>query len=191
MSAPDGERRWIETIVDIGAVIPLTADVRVRFIASDLGSGSIVEAAIDDVAVFAVTPTRPPPANYCVGGVNGFGTSATMAASGSQDVDDQDLTLGVFGAAPSQFGLFFYGPSQASTPLGNGTLCVGGNINRLPVIGTGFFGGAQQPLSFWIAAHAHRQRRRVELQFWYRDIVGRAPTSRTAWQITSAPPPSL
>ena len=176
---------WIETTVDIGASIPLTADVRVRFIASDLGSGSIVEAAIDDVAVFAVDPpTCPPPANYCVGGVNGFGTSATMAASGSQDVDDQDLTLGVFGAAPSQFGLFFYGPSQASTPLGNGTLCVGGNINRLPVIGTGPFGGAQQPLGFGSLPAPIANGDVWNFQFWYRDIVGSGSNLSDGLQIT-------
>ena len=152
---------WIETTVDIGASIPLTADVRVRFIASDLGSGSIVEAAIDDVAVFAVDPpTCPPPANYCVGGVNGFGTSATMAASGSQDVDDQDLTLGVFGAAPSQFGLFFYGPPCLDAPRQRHALRrrehqpAPGDRHRL--------GGAAAP-RLRIAARAHRQRRRVEL----------------------------
>ena len=176
---------WIETTLDIGASIPLTADVRVRFIASDLGSGSIVEAAIDDVAVFAVdAPTCPPPANYCAGGVNGFGTSATMAASGSQDVDDQDLTLGVFGAAPSQFGLFFYGPSQASTPLGNGTLCVGGNINRLPVVGTGPFGGAQQPLAFGSLPAPIANGDVWNFQFWYRDVVGSGSNLSDGLQIT-------
>ena len=41
---------WVETSIDIGALVALTDQVRVRFVASDLGSGSIVEAAVDDVA---------------------------------------------------------------------------------------------------------------------------------------------
>ncbi|MDX2149076.1 MAG: hypothetical protein SFZ23_16315 [Planctomycetota bacterium] len=40
---------WIFATFNLGTVLPLTNQMRVRFIASDLGSGSIVEAAIDDL----------------------------------------------------------------------------------------------------------------------------------------------
>jgi hypothetical protein len=36
------------------SLLPLTATMRMRFIASDLGAGSIVEAAVDDVSIYAV-----------------------------------------------------------------------------------------------------------------------------------------
>lgn len=176
---------WIETSLDIGASVALTGDVRVRFIASDLGNGSIVEAAIDDVVVLAVDPPScPPPTNYCVGGVNGAGLSATMAAIGSQDVADQDLTLAVFGAASTQFGLFFYGPDQASAGLGNGTLCVGGSINRLPVVSTDAFGAAQLALPFASLPTPIANGDVWNFQFWYRDTVGAGSNLSDGLQIT-------
>ena len=45
---------------------------------------------------------------------------------GSTAVSAQDLTLLATGCVPDQYGLFFYGPATASTPLGAGYLCVDG-----------------------------------------------------------------
>jgi hypothetical protein len=46
---------WIEAGFNVGDFVDLTSTVRLKFVASDLGSGSIVEAAIDDVRVFGVS----------------------------------------------------------------------------------------------------------------------------------------
>ena len=116
--------------------------------------------------------------------MNGFGTSATMAASGSQDVDDQDLTLGVFGAAPSQFGLFFYGPvpgldaprqrhalrrRQHQPPPGDRHRAL---RRRAAALG---FGSLPAPIAngdVW------------NFQFWYRDVVGSGSNLSDGLQIT-------
>lgn len=45
---------WVEFRFAIGAYLPPTSQVRLRFRARDEGSGSIVEAAIDDLTVFAL-----------------------------------------------------------------------------------------------------------------------------------------
>lgn len=66
-----------------------TAQVRLRFIASDLNSGSIVEAAIDDFGIRAVECAAPP----CPGDLTG---------DGLVDLNDLSLLLANFGcsAAP-------------------------------------------------------------------------------------------
>ena len=46
---------WIETGFNVGDFVDLTSTIRVKFVASDLGSGSVVEAGIDDVRVFGVS----------------------------------------------------------------------------------------------------------------------------------------
>jgi hypothetical protein len=48
---------WIETGFDVGDFVDLTSTIRVKFVASDLGDGSLVEAAIDDVRIFGVSCT--------------------------------------------------------------------------------------------------------------------------------------
>ncbi len=48
---------WIEAEFSVGDFVDLTSTVRVKFVASDLGDGSIVEAGIDDVRIFGVSCT--------------------------------------------------------------------------------------------------------------------------------------
>lgn len=46
---------WIETGFNVGDFVDLTSTIRVKFVASDLGAGSVVEAGIDDVRIFGVS----------------------------------------------------------------------------------------------------------------------------------------
>jgi hypothetical protein len=48
---------WIETGFNVGDFVDLTSTIRVKFVASDLGDGSVVEAGIDDVRILGVSCT--------------------------------------------------------------------------------------------------------------------------------------
>mgnify|MGYP000908403778 CR=1 FL=1 len=54
---------WIYHEFRVADILPVTAQMRMRFIADDAGSGSVVEAAIDDMTVF--TYICPPPGPVC------------------------------------------------------------------------------------------------------------------------------
>ncbi len=60
---------WIETGFNVGDFVDLTSTVRVKFVASDLGDGSIVEAGIDDVRIFGASCTE----DACLPDTNGDG----------------------------------------------------------------------------------------------------------------------
>jgi len=141
---------WIEHSVDVASILTPTANMRLRVRASDLASGSVVEAAFDDFeASYLVDPSScPAPSTYCVGSPNSFGLGAFMSAGGSQNVDDNNFNLMVSGAVPGQFGLFYYGDAAASVPTGAGVRCVGGSLFRLPVRVIDPLGGAQIGLDF-------------------------------------------
>lgn len=47
---------WTEHTFDIGAIVPLTGTVQVRFVADDTSPGSLVEAAVDDIQMTIVRP---------------------------------------------------------------------------------------------------------------------------------------
>ncbi|MEM8836211.1 MAG: trypsin-like serine protease [Planctomycetota bacterium] len=64
---------WIETEFNVADFVTLTSTVRVMFVASDNGGGSIVEAGIDDVRVFGVSCA----AADCLGDANGDGETTT------------------------------------------------------------------------------------------------------------------
>ncbi len=90
---------WIYAEFDVASVVNLTSTVQVRFIASDLGSGSIVEAAIDDLRIDTfgcVTPAG------CDGDANG---------DNMVNFDDLNLVLGGWGTA---------GPDGDVFPAGGG-----------------------------------------------------------------------
>ena len=58
------QNEWRQESFDLGSVIPLTSQVRMRVVACDRGGGSLVEAALDDVLLttrsFSLVAAPPP-----------------------------------------------------------------------------------------------------------------------------------
>ncbi|MCA9310892.1 MAG: hypothetical protein KDA21_06780 [Phycisphaerales bacterium] len=96
---------WIYAEFDVASVASLSSTVQLRFIASDLGSGSIVEAAIDDLRIDTFGCVSVP--TNCDGDANGD----LMV-----DFDDLNVILSNWGGA---------GPAGDVFPAGGGD----GNVN--------------------------------------------------------------
>ena len=167
---------WFEGGFLADSVLPITSNLRVRFIAEDApNQGSIVEAAIDDFEITALSPGCPVPANYCTPSANSTGAPAVMFGTGSLDVADNAFTLAAFPLPTDQFGLFFYGPNQANTPLGDGTICIGnGPVFRLPVVQSDAIGLAEFTLDFGALPVGGEIANGDTMNFslWYRDVSG-------------------
>ncbi len=54
-AGPGTSGGWIVTGFNVGDFVDLTSTIRVKFVASDLGAGSVVEAGIDDVRILGVS----------------------------------------------------------------------------------------------------------------------------------------
>jgi hypothetical protein len=63
-SGPGTSGGWIFHEVDVESLLTPSAQMRVRFIASDLGSGSLVEAAVDDFRAFGFECAPSCPGDY-------------------------------------------------------------------------------------------------------------------------------
>jgi len=77
---------WIESGFVVGDFVDLTSTIRVKFVASDLGDGSLVEAGIDDVRLFGVSCA----AASC---------PADLDGSGAVDSDDLGILLAAWGGS--------------------------------------------------------------------------------------------
>lgn len=112
--------------------------------------------------------------NYCSALPNSTGKTASISHQGSRVVTLNDFVLAAKDLPTFQLGLFIMGPGQASTPFGNGTLCVGGGILRLlPAVGTGP-GSCTLALDFTNPSSTASQIDAGEtwnFQFWYRDVA--------------------
>ena len=78
---------WIETGFNVSDFVDLNSTIRVKFVASDLGEGSVVEAGIDDVRIFGAScGTDSCPADLTGDGtLNFLDVSAFLNAFGSMD----------------------------------------------------------------------------------------------------------
>ncbi|MGK0218780.1 MAG: carboxypeptidase T [Planctomycetota bacterium] len=175
-NGPDSVGGWIQQELTITDFVPATAQLRVRFLASDLGSGSIVEAALDDVLVSAFPGDCPPPSVYCIGLPNSSGPGAQISTSGSQLIGDNAFNLAVQGSTPGEFGIFYYGDAQANVSVGNGIRCVGGSTYRLGATQANGLGMASNALDITnppIASGQILAGATWNFQWWYRDpMVG-------------------
>jgi Zn-dependent metalloprotease len=185
-AGPEADGGWFRRERLVSEVITPTANMKLRFNASDLGTGSIVEAALDDVLITAVESTIPGPTTYCTTNPNSTGNLGTLAFGGSQRISLNNAELLGQGFPVASFGLFFFGSTQVQQPIPGtpGILCVGGSPLRLPVVQTDqLFGTVVYALDFtnpatnaqFITAGST-----WNFQFWHRDAVGGVATANTS-----------
>jgi len=165
---------WARTTFRVSDLVSATGSVTLRFIAADLGSGSIVEAAVDDLEVFELCPANCGFQSYCTSSPNSTGLSAVMFPGGSASIGANDLLLVASGCPGGTIGIFAYAPDRATAPVGNGTLCLG-SVIRLGVSSADFFGTAILPFDNTAPPNPSGQVAVGEtwnFQFLYRDLAG-------------------
>ncbi len=182
-AGPETDGGWITSNVELALAVNPTANMRVRFVASDLGTGSIVEAAVDDITISILVDGGPSTSNYCITNPNSTGVGATISSAGSLSVSANDFVLVSANLPANSFGLYFFGTMQTQAPINGsmGTLCVTGNPLRLPATQADVFGGATYALDFTGTTNANQilAGSTYNFQQWYRDAVGGSVTSNT------------
>ncbi len=139
-TGPETRGGWIRASFRVREHVLPTNQVRLRFIASDTGGPTIVEAAIDEFIVRDVGCGAPLGSAYCQANPNSTGETGELVAVGSDDVAVNDLTLLARRLPPGEFGFFIASTGQdfvTNVAGGEGNLCVGPSLGRfLDQIGT-------------------------------------------------------
>lgn len=194
-TGPDTHGGWIRHEFRVSDFVAPTANVRLRFVARDLGVDSIVEAAVDDLRILDATCTgseifcsgdgtaAPCPCNAVAsvgaGCPNSAGSGATLVPSGTASVGNDTLTLSGTHVPLNTPTLAFQGSSAANSglgvPFGEGLRCAGGTLIRLAVKYAGPAGDVAFPtpggttISVRGGATAGATK---YYQLWYRDLPG-------------------
>ena len=164
-NGPEASGGWFETVLEVESILPLTDQMRLRVFASDLGSGSIVEAALDDVVVSHFEDGGcPPTTNYCTSSANSTGAGTVISSTGSTLISANDFGLRADGNPANQFGVFFMGENQVDLPFGNGRRCASGNVTRFPLVQADGLGTASYAVQTcrWIVASTPSNRARAQ-----------------------------
>ncbi|MFT5052212.1 MAG: hypothetical protein ACI8QZ_003644 [Chlamydiales bacterium] len=171
---------WFEYSFPADAALPATDQIQLRFIVSDIGGGSIVEAAIDDVSVrYFEDGDCQLPSSFCIAAPNSAGPGALLSSSGTPEIGLNSFSLHMDGGVPGTSGLYFYGPNQIQAPFGDGFRCVGGATRRLyPPLMADAMGSNSRALDFGVpplgggGAGAVTPASTWNFQLWYRDASG-------------------
>lgn len=170
------------------AGIAPSAQTRVRFLAYDAGTQSIVEAGVDGFSVGSLTcdPTAIGMA-YCTANGNSTGLAGSIRANGSALAAANDVLLTVEDLPLNSVGYFVVSPSQAFVPNAGGSagnLCVGIPVGRYAgnVLSSGATGSFALQLDLTQipqpnANVAVQPGETWNFQAWYRDAVLGFPTS--------------
>lgn len=125
----------------------------------------------------------PGPLTSCRATANSTGSRATCRIDGTASVAANNLVLIGEELPPGTAGLFFYGPQPVIAPLGNGLLCIGGDLQRLDVEFADGGGtmrhsldlGVPRPPSTTITAGSS-----WAFQAWFRDVGAGGAGSNTS-----------
>lgn len=112
--------------------------------------------------------------NYCSSTKNSTGWASHIGSTGSPLVSNNDFGLFANLLPLSQPGVFLMGTATNQMPFGNGTLCVGGSVFRLPVDEI-LFSYQDAQLDMTDATSPASQiapGSTWHFQFWYRDAAG-------------------
>jgi len=107
--------------------------------ANGLGYAMLVNASLPPLGSY-----------YCEGAATSSPYRASISAFGSTNTSSttHGLRLLATGVPENQFGIFFYGTNGIQLPFGDGFRCVGGAVNRLPVMNAGADGRMQLDVSY-------------------------------------------
>ncbi len=116
-----------------------------------------------------------PWSNYCTATANSTGVSAVIGASGSVSIQANDFTLNVSNSVGGSMGTFLYAAQQGFSALGNGNLCVSGQIFRLHSPSPAGQNGSKSKLLNFLAGNPSFGTGMItpgstwNFQYWYRD----------------------
>ena len=116
----------------------------------------------------------PLPTTYCPISPNSVGAGAELSWTGSTRITDNDFHLECAGLPSSQFGLFYYGPTQVQVSFGDGYRCVGGITHRFTAVSTA---AATQWVDFTNPPTSSGEITAAStwnFQFWFRDPAANA-----------------
>lgn len=115
----------IDTADISAAGLTFTADMRLRFTATDIGTASIVEAGVDAFEIARVACAQIE--SYCTSGASG----SVISATGSASLAANDLALHASNVGSNRNGMFIYSTVKQNTPFAMGVRCVGVPAERL------------------------------------------------------------
>ncbi|MEM9802195.1 MAG: integrin alpha [Planctomycetota bacterium] len=139
---------------------------------------SVVGAGFGGTGLVHVISGAPaPPRAGCAARLHSGGVAARLTYRRSISLAAAEMELRVSDGVPSTTVIPFYGFISGSTPLGGGTLCVGGPLYRLPVDTLNANGAKNLPLDFGSAPlgagrGAVVAGMPVHFQAWFRDVGG-------------------
>jgi hypothetical protein len=131
LDVPMGTTGVASVLVSLAFDMPGSFD-EVYVIAEVTGDAS-PDFAATQAAHYVTGTGMGPGTSYCTAAPNSTGQGAMIAASGTSSIANNNLVLDAQPIAPSQPGIFFYGPNETEVPFGNGFLCIAGQVWRLPV----------------------------------------------------------
>jgi hypothetical protein len=133
-NGPETVGGWYLHQFRIADFVPVTSQMKMRFIAEDAGVDSEIEAAIDDVEVFYVDCTGPTQ-TYCAAKINSQGCTPAISSVGTASASGSTgaFLVNASNVINQKSGLLFYGFAPSSAPFQGGVKCVSAPIRRTPL----------------------------------------------------------
>ncbi|MFT7540898.1 MAG: subtilisin family serine protease [Gammaproteobacteria bacterium] len=172
-NGPGTSGGWIQYSFQVTSLLAASNNMQLQFVASDLGSASIIEAAIDELSITDSNCAAGCGAlvNYCQTSPNSVGPGALISSLGMASIAANNLVLRSEGAPANQSGIFFYGNAQTNQVFGNGFQCAGGAIVRLGFSPSDLLGMSSTAIDITNLPNGGviQAGDTVNFQYWYRD----------------------